>query len=358
MRSSKMQLDKELQISERAKSLLKHLVELYIQHGQPVGSKTLAQKADQPLSPATIPKVMGDLEAKGYVHSPHTSAGRVPTSRGLRLFVDNLLTVHPLENEKVQRVQAELHPHQPYKNLITSASSLLSEITQMVAVVTLPKVEKTILKHVEFLPLRDNRVLVVLVINECEVQNRIILTDKPYTSSELSQASNFLMEYFIGKDLKEAREDILKAMHQDRQKADSLMRTVLDVSEKAFIAQPVHEEYVMAGEFKLFSQPEPKIMENLQQLFQVFNEKRQILHLLDGCLRSDGVQLFIGEESGYSAFQGCSVVTSRYQVNGDFVGVLGVIGPTRMQYDRIIPIVDLTAKLLGSALNPKHESPY
>lgn len=354
--ASNLQLDSE-SISQRAQDLLKHLVELYVQHGHPVGSKTLAQQAKLNLSPATIRKVMSDLEDLGFVHSPHTSAGRVPTAKGFRFFVDSLLSFHPLDGSQLKKVKSELDPSIPTDNLISTTSSLLSEMSRMVGVITLPKHNKLVLKHVEFLPLADNRVLVVLVVNDKEVQNRIILTERAYSAPELQQASNFLMQHFAGKDLSQSRDELLSAMHKDRLNADRLMQTVLDVATKAF-NQSERKEFIMAGEGNLVVQTQPQAMEDLQKLYEAFNQKTQVLHLLDACLQSEGVQLFIGEESGYDAFKSCSLVTSRYKINDEVVGVLGVIGPTRMKYDQIIPIVDITAKLLGEALNPESEAPY
>lgn len=348
----------DLIISERAQHLLKQLVELYIKHGGPVGSKTLSEKTANKLSPATIRKVMGDLEDKGFVHSPHTSAGRVPTSRGLRLFVDSLLTCHPLDQNKIIDFQAQLDPYQSTDRLISTTSSLLSEITHMAGLVTLPKHERLTLKYVEFISLSENRVLVVLVVNEREVQNRIIVTKKTYTASDLVQAGNFLMQHFMGKDLKQARRDLINALAQDKLKADSLMDTILEMATQAFNPPASRESYVLAGEGKLVSHAKPQALDHLQKLFAAFSEKSEILHLLDACLESDGVQLFIGEESGFEAFEHYSIVTSRYKINGQVVGVLGVIGPTRMPYGQVIPIVDITAKLLGTALNPEGVAPY
>lgn len=344
-------------ISNRAQALLKQLVELYIKHGGPVGSKTLAQQSPNKLSSATIRKVMGDLEEKGYVHSPHTSAGRIPTSQGLRFFVDSLLTFHPLDQNQILDFQNQLDPSQTTKGLISTTSSLLSEITHMAGVVTLPKHEILTLKYVEFISLSENRVLVVLVVNEREVQNRIIITKKKYTASDLTQAGNFLMQHFVGRDLRQARNELIQALKRDKLHVDTLMDTILDMATQAF-NPPSESNYVMAGEGKLVTHSQPQALEHLQKLFQAFSEKSEILHLLDVCLESDGVQMFIGEESGFEAFKNYSIVTSRYKINGKVVGVLGVIGPTRMPYGQVIPIVDITAKLLGTALNPDASSPF
>ena len=339
-------------ISERAQLLLKHLVELYIRDGQPVGSKTLVSEACPSLSPASVRKVLCDLEDKGYLASPHTSAGRVPTTLGIRFFVDSLLSVHPLEASKAKKVQLELSPTQSTNYLIQRTSSVLSELTHMVGIVTLPQRECQLLRHVEFLPLSDNRVLVILVFNERDVQNKIITTDRSYTASELAHTSQFLNQHFVGKDLMVARQELLKELNHDRCQMDSLMKTVVDVASKAFAPVEQQGDYVLAGQQNLFSNPTTSVTQ-LQKLFEAFTQKQQILHILDQCLQSERVQMFIGEESGYDAFREYSVITSRYRVDGEMVGVLGVIGPTRMRYDIVIPIVELTAKILGTTLNPE-----
>ncbi len=342
----------EARISERAQQLLKHLVELYIRDGQPVGSKTLVSEAFPSLSPATVRKVLSDLEECGFISSPHTSAGRVPTTQGIRFFVDSLLSVHPLGASQVKDLEAQFDPCQPTDHLILKASSFLSEITHMVGIVTLPRREHQILRHVEFLPLADNRVLVILVFNEREVQNRIILTDQQYTASELTQASNFLNQHFAGKELFLARQELLHSLNYDRCQMDSLMKAVVDVASKALVPAQTESDYVLAGQQNLLSNPTVSV-EQLQKIFAAFTQKQQILHLLDQCLQSDGVQMFIGEESGYDAFRDHSVITSRYMVDGELIGVLGVIGPRRMRYDKVIPAVELTAKVLGLLLNPE-----
>lgn len=339
-------------ISERAQLLLKHLVNMYIRDGQPIGSKTLACEAFPGLSPATVRKVLGDLEERGFICSPHTSAGRVPTTAGIRFFVDSLLSVHPLNDAQVKRMEAQIDANQSRDNIIMSTSNVLSELTHMVGVVTLPKGNQQMLRHVEFLPLSDNRVLAILVFNERDVQNRIIVTDQQYSASELTAASNFLNQHFVGKDLLKARDELLKALNFDRLQMDSLMKAVVDVASKAFVPPPRQDDYILAGQQNLFSNPSASVQQ-LEKLFQAFTQKQQILHLLDTCLQSEGVQMFIGEESGYDAFRECSVITSRYTVDGEVVGVLGVIGPTRMRYDQVIPVVEFTARVLGTLLNPE-----
>lgn len=344
-------------ISERAKQLLKHLVELYIRDGQPIGSKTLVSETFMSLSPASVRKVLFDLEDQGYLRSPHASAGRVPTTQGIRFFVDSLLSVHPLNVVEAKRVEEQFErPHASIGDLIKQTSTVLSELTHMVGIVTLPQTETVILRHVEFLPLSDNQVLAVIVFNEKEVQNRIITTEKPYSRAELTQASNFINQHFVGKDIHMARQDLLQSLNQDRCQMDNLMKAVVDVASKAFASKEHREDYVLAGQQTLFSNPLASVSQ-LQGLFEAFTQKQQILHLMDRCLQSDRVQMFIGEESGYDAFREYSVITSRYSVDGETVGVLGVIGPTRMPYNKVIPVVELAAKVLGTLLNPEKVAP-
>lgn len=336
-------------ISERAQILLKHLVEIYLRDGQPVGSKTLVHSALPMLSPATVRKVLGDLEEMGYLCSPHTSAGRIPTTQGIRFFVDSLLSVHPLEVTALQKAAQEISKDESPIDLITKTSALLSELTHMVGIVTLPQREQHILRHLEFLPLSDNRVLVILVINEREVQNRIIITERQYSLTELNQAAHFLNQHFLGKDLYTARQELLKSLSADREHMDSLMKAVLDVAGKALEPPQRNNDYVLAGQQNLFSNPTASISQ-LQRIFEAFTQKQQILGLLDNCLQTEGVQLYIGEESGCDPLREFSLITSQYKIDGETIGVLGIIGPTRMQYDKVIPVVELTAKWLGSLL--------
>jgi heat-inducible transcriptional repressor len=338
-------LTPEKSISKRAQILFKALVERYIREGQPVGSKTLADELGASLSPATIRNVLADLEEQGLLHSPHTSAGRIPTDKGYRLFVDSLLTVQPISQKEVSKVQQELSPGMESNKLIAAASSLLSKITSLTGLVTIPKQRHLLLTHVEFLPLSANRILVVLVINGREVQNRIIHTHRVFSVSELQQASNYLNAHFAGKDLSRLKRELKNKMQQDKHEIDQLLQTAIDVH-----GAP-HNDFVMSGEAHLFDFADASDMGQLRELFSAFTQKHDILHLLDQCIQTQGVQLFIGEESRYKPLDDYSLVTSPYSVDGHIVGVLAVIGPTRMAYDRIIPLVDITAKLLSSALN-------
>ena len=340
------------QINERAQYLLKVLIERYIREGQPVGSRTLARDARLDLSPATIRNVMAELEELGLVRSPHTSAGRVPTVSGYRLFVDSLLTVRRLNRNELQRLQREFDNQADPQSLITQASNLLSGISRMAGLVTLPRPEKVILRQVEFMPLSERRILVISVMSDGDVQNRVIRTERAYRTRELREMASYLNRHFSGQSLAVIREHVLKELQDAREHMDRVMKNAVEMAEKAFDDPGgQHEDFVLAGETNLMGFEGLSSVERLRELFEAFNQKRDILHLLDRCMQAERVQIFIGEESGYEPLQDCSVVTAPYAVDGQSVGVLAVIGPTRMAYERVIPIVDITAKLLGSALN-------
>ena len=345
-------MEKELNLNERSLHLLKTLVERYIEDGQPVGSRVLSKNTDIKLSPATIRNVMADLEELGLIHSPHTSAGRVPTVSGYRLFVDSLLTVKPLESKYVSQLQHELTDDDNASDVVNRASRLLSDVTKMAGVVTLPRREVLCLRHIEFLPLSNTGVLVIFVTNEQEVHNKIIHTTKKFTEAELVQAANYLNSVYSGRSLSAVRESVFSELQQQQQRVNQGMIDAVNMAQMAFEQQP-EEDYVLSGETNLMGFNELSDMGHLKQLFDAFSQKQGVIHLLDQCLVADGVQIYIGEESGYQAFDQCSLVTSSYSINDETVGVLGVIGPTRMAYEKIIPFVDVTAKLLGSALNPK-----
>jgi heat-inducible transcriptional repressor len=295
---------------------------------------------------------MSDLEAWGFVTSPHTSAGRVPTVQGYRFFVDTLLQVQPLDHRAVDTMRLELSLDQTPKDLVESASALLSGITQLAGVVTLPRQEHALFKRVEFLRLTGKRVLAILVTGEDEVQNRILTTEKQHSAAELQQASNYLNELFAGKDLAEVRAALLREMQETRANMNSMMITAMHMADQV-LEKNQNEDYVMAGQTNLMEFQELCDIDKLRKLFDAFNTKRDMLHLLDQCIHSEGIQIFIGDESGYRMLDECSMVTAPYTVDGQILGVLGVIGPTRMAYDRVIPIVDATARLLGAALNQK-----
>jgi heat-inducible transcriptional repressor len=338
-------------ISERARILLKTLVECHIRDGQPVGSRTLQEEAGLPVSAATIRNVMSDLEDKGYLLSPHTSAGRVPTAAGYRLFVDSLLQVKPLDSEAISRMRAELNPDKSTTELVQSASTLLSSITAQAGLVTVPRQEAHQLRQVEFLPLSGDRVLVILVINEREVQNRIIHTQRPFTEAQLKAAAAMVNQRFAGRPLHQVKEQILREMQEARSHIDNYLQASLDLASQALESEQAGgEDCMVVGESRLLGNATPEELQQLRGLFDVFEQKKDLLHLLERCTRAEGVQIFIGEEAGYKVFGNYSVITAPYNDGDRILGVLGVIGPTRMAYERVIPIVDVTARVLSSAL--------
>ena len=308
------------------------------------------------LSPATIRNIMSDLDDLGLVASPHTSAGRIPTIQGYRLFVDSLLTVKPLRKNVISRLQQELDTSASSPaTLIESASSMLSSFTRMAGVVTVPRRNQLVLRQIEFLPLSGNRVLVILVTNEHEVHNRIIHTARSYTAAELERTANYLNREYLGMDMDTIRLAVMESMEKARDDMSQIMQTALDVADRVFSSSDAEkdEDYVLAGQNNLMGYQEMSDVEKLRQLFEVFNTKRDLLHLLDSSINAEGVQIYIGDESGYAVLDNCSVVAAPYKISDSVVGVLGVIGPTRMAYDKVISIVDVTAKLVGSALSSK-----
>lgn len=344
-------------LNERSLQLLKTLVERYICDGQPVGSRILSKGSELNLSPATIRNVMADLEELGLVHSPHTSAGRIPTVSGYRMFVDTLLTCKPLESKELNKLHEGLTAKEDGGNMINAASRLLAELTQMAGIVTLPKRELVYLRHIEFLPLSNTRILVIFVTDEEEVHNKIIQTDKKFSASELQQAANYINSTYSGRSLQSVRAAVLKELQEDQQRMNQGMIDAITIAQLALESNTKKEDYVLAGETNLMGFSELSNRDYLKKLFEAFSQKQAVIHLLDQCMKAEGVQIFIGEESGYQAFEQCSLVTSSYSVGNEVVGVLGVIGPTRMAYEKIIPFVDITAKLLGAALNPRTASP-
>jgi len=345
----------DAELSDRARHLLKVLVERYIQDGQPVGSRTLSKSPGLDLSPATIRNVMADLEEMGLVVAPHTSAGRVPTPKGIRLFVDALLKVQPMSDAEIRRLQAEMDAIRSGDgDIVGSASTLLSALTRMAGVVTVPRRTRVALRQVEFLPLSEQRILAILVIDEKEVQNRILHVDRDYSQDELREAANYLNEEFAGQSLASVREKLLAELADTRATMNGMMQGAISMARQAFeTVDDPEQSYVLAGETNLMQFAELSNIERLRGLFEAFARQRDILHLLDRCVAAESLQIFIGEESGYQILDDVSVVASPYSVGDEVVGVLGVIGPTRMAYDRIIPIVDITARLLGSALNSR-----
>lgn len=340
-------------LDDRARELFRVLVEEYIREGKPVGSRRLARAAGINLSAATVRNVMADLEDLGLVGSPHTSAGRMPTALGYRLFVDSLLHVQPLPAAKVAQLEAQFDPDLDIDGLVSTASNLLSGVTQLAGMVTLPKRERVELRQIEFLKLSGQRLLVILVTNGREVQNRILTTEREFSADELQQIAKVLNARFAGKELRETRQVLAQELETMREDLDRLMRLAIELGQEAF-AQPeptVDGLLVTAGETNLMDYDELSDRDKLKQLLDALASKRDILHILDNCIEARGIQIFIGQESGYRVLDDCSVVTAPYEVSGEVVGVLGVVGPTRMAYDRVIPVVDVTAKILGAALN-------
>ncbi len=339
--------------NERAQHLLKVLVDRYIRDGHPVGSKTLSRNSGLEISPATIRNVMTDLEELGFVTAPHTSAGRVPTIKGYRFFVDTLVKLRPPKGEELQQFQEALQDSDP-QALVLSASTLLSAVTRLAGVVTVPRPAHLALRQIEFLPLSDRRVLVILVLNDRDVQNKIIEVNRDYTEEELRHAGNYLTEQLGGRDLAVARSRLLKQLRQTRESMNALMVDAIEMAQRAFPDSEPEPEFVVAGETNLMGLEGLADMDKLKRLFEAFGRQQEMLHLLDQSLHMHGVQIFIGQESGYQLLDECSVVTAPFTTGDDTMGVLGVIGPTRMAYERVIPIVDVTAKLLGSALKSRN----
>jgi heat-inducible transcriptional repressor len=338
-------------LDDRAKILLKALVERYIADGQPVGSRTLSRASGLELSAATIRNVMADLEDLGLIVSPHTSAGRVPTARGYRLFVDTMLTARPLSfGDLAADARDQLQPDQPQR-VISNAAQMLSSLSQFVGVVTAPR-KATVFRHIEFLRLGEKRLLVILVSPDGDVQNRVIFTAQDYTSAQLIEASNFLTEHYSGLTIEEMRERLKREVDQLRTEIGSLMQAAVQAGSE--VAAETQENVVVSGERNLLTvQDFSSDMGSLRRMFDLFEQKTQLMRLLDGSSRAEGVNIYIGGESQVMPFEELSVVSAPYQIDGRVVGTLGVIGPTRMAYDRMIEIVDITSRLVSNALSQK-----
>lgn len=345
-----------MELSPRKQTLLMTLVERHIRDGQPVGSKAIADSGVLSVSSATIRNLMAELESMGVLMSPHTSAGRVPTELGYRLYVDTLLKTSFHSAKDVAPLQRDLHhllqPDQSPDEIYNRASQALAELTRMAGVVAMPKRKVTTLRQVEFLPLSERRVLVVLVVNRAEVQNRIIHTDKEYTEQELRQAANYINSHYSGQHLEDIKSALVQAMRNEKDHMSQLLATSVDVAEKALTTQQNNAgDYVLAGETNLLNMAEGDNMHRMRELFDAFSQKYDILHLLERSLSADGVQIFIGREAGIQVFEDYSLVSSSYAMEDGSVGVLAVVGPTRMDYEKVIPTVDITARLLSNALN-------
>ncbi len=336
---------------ERAQILLRALVDRYIRDGQPVGSRTLSRDSGLDLSPATVRNIVADLEDMGFVTSPHTSAGRVPTSKGYRFFVDTLIKLSPPKGDDLLRFSERLaEVAGDPQTVAQSVSMLLSTVTKLAGIVTVPRRAQMSLRQIEFLPLSGRRVLAILVVNDREVQNKILDVHRDFSADELKQAANYLTEQFRGRNLYEVRNWLLGELQDTRASMNAMMADAIDMARKVFPESEPQAEFVMAGETNLMDLDELADVEILKRLFEAFNRQRDILHLLDQSMNAAGVQIFIGQESGYQMLDFCSIVAAPYANDDDTIGVLGVIGPTRMAYERVIPIVDVTARLLGRAL--------
>jgi heat-inducible transcriptional repressor len=345
-------------LSARAEILLKTLVERYIADGQPVGSRTLARASGMDLSPATIRNAMSDLEEMGFVVAPHTSAGRIPTERGYRFFVDTLLKIQPLTAAEVKRLKGELDPGQDSQHLIESASHMLSEVSQLAGIVMVPRRDDHVaFRQIDFVKLSDKRVLAILVTQDAQVHNRILGTEREYSSSDLEQAANYFNSTYAGVSVRDLKRALLTEMQQASDDLNRVMQFAIRLARQTFEQEEDGDELVVRGEEHLMDIPDLGDIRKLRRLFEAFNTKRDLLHLLDRSLRAGGVKIFIGAESGHDVLKDCSIVTAPYSVDGQIVGTLGVIGPTRMAYEHVIPVVDITARLLSSALSAGERPP-
>ena len=335
-------------LSDRAQNLLKILVERYIAEGQPVGSRALSRHSPLELSPATIRNVMADLEEMGFVSSPHTSAGRIPTPKGYRLFVDTLLTVQPLEELERQHLAGQLLPDDPQR-VVAQASQLLSDLTHFAGIVVAPRRRSAVLRHIEFIGLSEKRILLIIVGSDGEVQNRVLVTDRPFSPSQLQEAANFINAHYTGLDFDQLRGKVRNELIDLHRDISSLMEAAIAAGSES---RPQVQAVVISGGRNLLEVDElSNDMQRLRKLFAIFEQKTQLLDILEQSEHADGVKIFIGGDSHLVPLDECSIVTAPYEVDGQVVGTVGVIGPTRMAYERVIPIVDVTAKLVSSALS-------
>lgn len=336
-------------LDTRAADLLKLLVERYIREGQPVGSRTLSQDGRLALSAATIRNVMADLDALGLVASPHTSAGRVPTNQGYRYFVDALLEPESVSDAQARLVRELLNRELDSEQLLHKASEVLSSLSLMAGVVTVPRRNRAVLRRIEFLPLSGRRVLAILVVNERQVQNRIVAVERDYSGDELQALANAINSHFVGRDMLGLHQAMVEDLQRSRDQVNqTLLQAVQLASAASMVSAP--DDLVIAGGSRLMGFAELADIQRLRALFDAFDRKQELLGLFDRCLMAEGVQIFIGDESGYSVLDECSVVTAPYSINGEVAGVLGVIGPTRMAYSRIISLVRATANTLSNSL--------
>ena len=336
--------------SDRAKQILSAIINNYIEEGTPIGSKKLSTYNRFNLSPATIRNVMSDLEHLGFIASPHSSAGRIPTSKGYRFFIDRLLELQPVDNNEIASIKDTVsQTKSSNKDLATNVSTILSAITQLAGIVTVPKKHKSTLKEIDFIPLSEQRVLAIVVINDSEVENKILQMKRNYSRDELQTSANYLNQNYVGRSFEYIKNDLLTKLKETSALANSLMNNIINIADELLINQN-KDEYVVTGKNQLLDFEELSDINRLKDLFDAFNEQQQLLQLLDKSMSTSNVQIFIGQESGYRIFDNCTLITAPYTNEVGSVGVLGVIGPTRIAYQRVIPIVDVTAKLLSQSL--------
>jgi heat-inducible transcriptional repressor len=337
-------------LDPRARQLLRTLIARYIRDGEPVGSQTLARHAGLDVSAATIRNILADLEDLGLLAAPHTSAGRIPTAQGYRLFVDSLLQLKPLGQGEVERLRNELPPGAGTQALLGSTSELLSAMTHFVGVVSVPRREQFAFRQIDFVPLDAQRVLAILVFADNDVQNRIIHTRRAYDAGELERVANYLNQHFAGRPLADIRTILLQELRAARSEMETLLAHTVELADQ--VLAPVGEDMVLSGQTRLMGVQDLSDLDRLRELFEAFARKREILQLLERTLHASGVRIFIGEETGLAPLEGMSLVTAPYVADGQVLGVLGVIGPSRMAYERVIPVVQATADILGGVLGP------
>ncbi len=336
-------------LDPRARQLLRTLIARYIRDGEPVGSQTLARHAGLDVSPATIRNILGDLEDIGLLSAPHASAGRIPTAQGYRVFVDTLLQVKPLAEGEVTRLRNELPAGSGTQHLLGNASELLSAMTHFVGVVSVPRREQFAFKHIDFVPLDPNRVMAILVFADNDVQNRILQVRRAYDPSELERVANYLNAHFAGIPLADIRATLLHELKFARTEMEVLLARTVELAEQALTPLPIDDDMLLAGQTRLMGVQDLSDVDRLRDLFEAFARKREILQLLERTVHAQGVRIFIGEETGLAPLESVSLVTAPYVAGGRVLGVLGVIGPTRMAYDRVIPVVQAAADVLGAA---------
>ena len=347
-----------MSLDSRAESVLKNLVETYIVQGQPVGSRTLSKLPSLGVSSATVRNVMSDREELGLITAPHTSAGRIPTSQGYRIFVDSMVRSSTIKREAVSDLTQKFSHETDPEALLEHASNLLSELTEFAGVVVLPNQSVTRFHQLEFLPLSESKILAILVTEDGRVQNRVLPIEQNFKENELVEAANFFNARYKGCTLEEVRRKIVADMQQDNDEMHRINQAAMAAANAVISEEDAsrNDDVVVSGEQKLLNVPDLCQIETLQKLFDAFKTKRDLLDLLDRSLKAEGISVFIGEESGYSALGECSVIASPYEVEGKIIGTLGVIGPTRMDYSDVISVVDITAKLLGQALSKSQGS--